>query len=83
MVHLFRGDAGEGFIDEGHCFLTGGSYISKSDRPYAHSPGAAAASTRHSAGQQAIDDDHHFTCDMYSGIRAARRELFAFAVWMR
>jgi hypothetical protein len=24
-----------------------------------------------------------FTCDMYSGIRAARRELFAFAVWMR
>jgi len=39
--------------------LTGGSYISKSDRPYAHSPGAVAASTRHSAGQQALDDDHH------------------------
>ena len=41
--------------------LTGGSYISKSDRPYAHYPGAVAASARHSAGQRAIDDDRHLT----------------------
>jgi hypothetical protein len=30
-------------------FLTGGSYISKSDRPYAHSPGAVAARAPHTA----------------------------------
>ena len=37
----------------------GGSYISKADRPYAHSLGAVAASARHGLRQRALDGDHH------------------------
>jgi len=50
-------------LDGGDSSLTGGSFISKSDRPYTHSSGAVAASARHSTGQRAIDVDHHLTYD--------------------
>jgi Recombinase len=48
----------EGGIDGSYRFLTA-EPISKSDRPYAHSLGAVAASARHGLRQRALDDDHH------------------------